>query len=104
MFEHMGIKTSVAVAGFCGGIAALSYLRPASVWHGVGVVTCGLAGAIYWTPVAMHYIELPDSLEHAAAFTLGVTSMVVVSTILSLAEQIKTDPLGVLRKIRGGDR
>lgn len=101
MLESLGIKTSTAVAGFLGGVAAMSYLKPSSVWQGFAIVVCGLAGAIYWTPVASHYLGLHDSLEHAAAFTLGVVSMALVAAILTVADQIKKDPFGFFRQIRG---
>lgn len=104
MFEHLGIKSGTAIAGFFGGVAALSYLKPTSVWQGVAIVLCGLAGAIYWTPVATHYLNLHESLEHAAAFTLGVISMAIVSGLLTMTDQIKRDPFGFFRRFKGGEK
>lgn len=101
MLEHLGIKSSTAVAGFFGGVAALSYLQPSSVWHALSVLVCGLAGAVYWTPVAVHYFALEGGLEHAAAFTIGLASMGIIGAVLGLVEKAKNNPMGLLDAWRG---
>lgn len=104
MFEHIGIKSGTAIAGFFGGVAALSYLKPSSLWQAVSVLACGVGGAIYWTPVTVHYLGLSGDLEYGAAFTLGLISMAMVGAIMSLIDAIKADPWALIDRLRGGGK
>jgi hypothetical protein len=102
MLEPFGIKASTAIAGFFGSVAALSYLRPTDVWNALAIIACGLFGAMYWTPVASHYLGLHESLEHPAAFTIGVVSMTLVSALLSFAEYLRANPGAIISWFRRG--
>lgn len=88
----LGVKTSVMVAGFAGGVVSLSYLRELSRLQMAMAVLAGTVTSGYLTPLAQHWITMPVEAENAVAFLIGLTAMNIVPGFLKLSEIFKRDP------------
>lgn len=99
----LGVKYSVLVAGFAGGVISLAYLKELTRAQMIIAVVAGSASAGYLTPVAIPLlaravgIEASVAFENAAAFLLGLTSMNLIPGVLHLSEIFRRDPAGVVR-------
>lgn len=99
----LGVKYSVLVAGFAGGVISLAYLKELTRAQMVIAVVAGSACAGYLTPVAIPMlaravgIEASTAFENAAAFLLGLTSMNLIPGFLHLSEIFRRDPAGAIR-------
>lgn len=89
---YLGMKTSVMVAGFAGGVVSLSYLRELTCLQMVMAVLAGTVTSGYLTPLAQHWITMPTEAENAVAFLLGLTAMNIVPGFLKLSEIFRRDP------------
>lgn len=89
---YLGMKTSVMVAGFAGGVVSLSYLRELSCLQMGMAVLAGTVTSGYLTPLAQHWITMPTEAENAVAFLIGLTAMNIVPGFLKLSEIFKRDP------------
>jgi len=94
----IGIKLATAAAGFLGAVASLSAIKPLSRTSAFMAVLTGAAVAGYITPVAAHYLTMPEELQNGAAFVLGLTSMHIVPGLLKLGEMFRDNPLAFLRR------
>lgn len=92
----MGVKYASLLAGFAGGIVSLSYLRQLSAWQMSLSVVTGAFLAGYLTPLAQHWIGMPEVVENGVAFLLGLTAMNIVPGFLALSERFRNDPAGML--------
>lgn len=83
LFDLLGIKASVVLAGLSGGILRALSRRSYKVRELVASPICGALAAGYLTTPAVHYLGVvnwplpPDELaaQHAAAFLIGVSAM-----------------------------
>jgi len=110
VIEIPGVKLGIAVAGFAGGVASLSYLRPLSkLQAGVSVLT-GALFATYVTPVVTAQFNLSQTTEHGAAFLLGLCAMNIIPGVLRASEYLRdhagdiTERLLPRRDGKGGDQ
>ena len=99
----LGVKYSVLVAGFAGGVISLAYLKELTRLQMVIAVFAGSASAGYLTPLAIPMIAgavgiAPGAaFENAAAFLLGLTSMNLIPGLIHLSEIFRRDPASALR-------
>lgn len=91
-----GVKYASLLAGFAGGIVSLSYMRQLTAWQMALAVVTGALIAGYLTPIAQHWIGLPEAVENGLAFLLGLTSMNIVPGFMALSEKFKRDPESML--------
>lgn len=92
----LGVKFSVIVAGFLGGVISLTFVRQLTkVQMGVAIST-GTVTTHYLTPLALHYSGAGLELESGIAFLIGVMAMNIIPGFLRLSEAFKTDPRSFL--------
>lgn len=87
-----GIKLSVIVAGFLGGIISLSYVRQLSCTQMATAVCTGTVTTHYLTPLALHYSGVAIDLESGIAFLIGIMAMNIIPGFLRLSDIFKSDP------------
>lgn len=83
LFDALGIKMSVVLAGLSGGILRALSRRSYKVRELVASPICGALAAGYLTSPVVHYLGVvnwplpPDEIaaQHAAAFLIGVSAM-----------------------------
>jgi len=83
-----GIKYGTLLFAFLGSAASLSYAKEMTKVQAAASVAVGIAVAVGTSPLVMYYSSLPDPLERAVAFVLGLFAMRVVPTVLARAEAI----------------
>ncbi len=84
-----GIKYATLMAGFLGSVISLSYTKELTRFQmGCGVMS-GTIVAVYAAPLALHYINVPDTLERAIAFFTGLAAMRGVPALLNLVDRLK---------------
>ena len=84
--EQFGIKLSVIIAGFVGGIVSLTYETKISAIRAVLLITSGASVAAYLQPAIQHWMNFPPQLANALGFVLGLSSMKVVQFITHYTE------------------
>lgn len=81
-FEQIGLKISLIMAGFVGGIVSLIRFKDmTSITITIKVMSIftGMASAVYGTPLICHFIETQsEELERGIAFALGIFGMELV--------------------------
>jgi hypothetical protein len=87
-----GVELTLLVAGFAGSVVTLSYIRELKKSQAVMAVLTGALCAAYLTPVAMHYLSIPEELKYGAGFLIGVVSMHLIPLILAVAERYRNKP------------
>jgi hypothetical protein len=94
---YFGVKYATLLAGFAGGVVSLSYMRELSRLQMVLAVVTGALLAGYLTPLAQHWISMPNEVENGVAFLLGLTAMNIVPGFLRLAERFKNNPEDIFK-------
>ena len=84
-----GIKYGVLIFSFLGAAVSLSYAKEMTRGQAVTAILTGTAVAVMAAPVALHYLELPDSLERAVAFFAGLGAMRAISVFFSLIDRLR---------------
>lgn len=84
-FTGLGIKISLAVAGFCGGLVSLAFLEGLTRKQAVLAVLVGCFTAIYGTPAIMLWFNVNPQLENATAFLAGLTAMNIIPLVKKAA-------------------
>lgn len=92
----LGIKFSVIIAGFLGGVISLTFVRQLTKTQMAAAVSTGTVTTHYLTPLAVHYTGLGLDLESGVAFLIGIMSMNIVPGLLRLSEAFKADPRSFL--------
>lgn len=87
-----GLKFSVILAGFLGGVLSLSFVRELSKSQMVIAVCTGTVTTHYLTPLALHYTGLTLDLESGVAFLIGIMAMNIIPGFIRLSELFKADP------------
>jgi hypothetical protein len=95
---YLGVKFASLLAGFAGGVVSLSYLRQLTPLQMALAVLAGTFMAGYLTPLAQHWIGMPDEVENGVAFLLGMTAMNLVPGFLRLSERFLEDPEAMLKR------
>lgn len=93
-FNEYGLKTSVLVAGFAGGILRALSHKKSSLKETIASPICGALAAGYLTGPIVHYLQVmnfplpPDDGTdvglHASAFVVGVCGMWVSDAIFQV--------------------
>ena len=102
VFDFLGIKASVVLAGLSGGILRALSRRSYKARELVASPICGALAAGYLTTPAVHYLGVvnwplpPDQLaaQHAAAFLIGVSAMWISDALFEV----------VARRLRRGGK
>lgn len=93
-----GVKVGIAVAGFAGGVASLSYLKPLSKTLAFASVITGALFATYVTPLFTDWFKLGPAAEHGSAFLLGLTAMNLIPLALGVSAYLRDHPGEIARK------
>lgn len=101
MLEIPGVKLGLTVAGFAGGVASLSYLRPLSKLQATISVLTGALFATYVTPVVTQQFGLQQPAEHGAAFVLGLCSMNIIPGVLKASEYLRDHAGDLVERVIG---
>lgn len=84
--QQFGIKLSVLLAGFIGGVVSLTYETKITFYRALLLIISGAAVAAYLQPLAEHWMNLPENLSTALGFVLGLVSMKVIHFIMQYTE------------------
>lgn len=93
-FSEYGLKTSVLLAGFAGGILRALSRKKSSMKETIASPICGALAAGYLTGPIVHYLRIvnfplpPDDGTnvglHAAAFVVGVCGMWISDALFEM--------------------
>ncbi|MEN5300251.1 hypothetical protein ABE530_18205 [Brucella sp. TWI559] len=93
-FSEYGLKTSVLLAGFAGGILRALSRKKSSMKETIASPICGALAAGYLTGPIVHYLRVvnfplpPDDGTnvglHAAAFVVGVCGMWISDALFEM--------------------
>lgn len=84
-----GIKYGVIIFAFLGAAVSLSYAKEMTRGQAVTAMLTGTAVAVMAAPVALHYLDLPPSLERAVAFFAGLAAMRAVPVFFTLIDRLR---------------
>lgn len=84
-----GIKYGTLIFAFLGAAVSLSYAKELTRPQAVTAVLTGTAVAVMATPMALHYLDLPASLERAVAFFAGLAAMRAVPVLFDLIDRLR---------------
>lgn len=104
-----GLNPHHAVAGFGGALAALPFLKPATLLMASGMLVAGLATAMYMTPAVSEFMHssgiinapLTGRSELGLAFLVGLTAMISIPTTLEAVTWIKTNIARIMERVTG---
>lgn len=103
--SDLGVEIGVALAGFWGAVASLSFIPQLKPYQAIGIVLVGTVTAMYLTPLVVPHLPVwvgdSESLKRGVAFVLGVTGMSIVGGIVKLGHLFQKDPLKVIRGTKG---
>lgn len=94
----LGIKYGTLIAGTIGGVLSLRYLENLSLPGRLFAIAAGVALAGYGTPALDAWLDLPDSIENAVAFLLGLSAMNLIPGFIKITEQFSSQPFATVRK------
>lgn len=92
----LGLKISTLVAGFAGNVASLASLPVMPRYRMLLSLISGLVCAGYLTPLVMEFSNLPERLDSAVGFLVGMVALSLVTTIIKISD----DPFTYLKKWR----
>ena len=88
LFDLIGVKLSMGIAGFFGGVVSLAFLRNLTRAQCVLAVLVGCFTAAYLTPVLMHFLNLKPGVaeyENGVAFMVGLSAMNLIPVAMKTA-------------------
>ena len=94
----LGIKYGGAVAGFYGTLLYLAHTEELSRKQMLLALFTGIACSIWLPPLVSAYLGLPEPVENALAFLIGLTGMSLIAGILRAGDKFKDNPLGFFHK------
>jgi hypothetical protein len=98
---YFGIKPSVIVAGFLGGVIAMTFVRALTRTQMVVAVMTGTVTTHYLTPMAVYYTGLNTEREDGIAFLIGIMAMNIIPGMLKLSEIFSNDPRSLIPSLKG---
>lgn len=85
-----GVKTATLILGFIGSALSLSYAKELTKLQAATAVATGCISAVCGALMLRYYAKVPDALEAATAFFIGLLAMRLLPVILdTLADNIK---------------
>jgi Kef-type K+ transport system membrane component KefB len=84
-----GIKYGVLIAGFVGAALSLSYAKEMTRTQALTAITVGTVVSVMATPLALHYLALPEEFDRAIAFFTGLAAMRAVPVLFSLIDRLR---------------
>lgn len=85
-----GIKYATLIFGFVGAAVSLSYAKEMTRTQALTALVTGPAVAVAATPLLLHYLGMPDTLERAVAFFAGLAAMRAVPVFFSLIDRVRS--------------
>lgn len=73
--EQFGVKLPALVAGFIGGIVALTFEEKVTFSRAMLIIFTGGVTAGYTSSLVEHFYDLPQALSGSIGFFLGLISM-----------------------------
>jgi hypothetical protein len=98
---YFGIKPSVIVAGFLGGVIAMTFVRALTRTQMTVAVITGTITTHYLTPMAVYYSGLNVERQDGIAFLIGVMAMNIIPGMLKLSEMFSNDPRSFIPSLKG---
>lgn len=98
-----GLKLTNLVAGFWGGSVFLYFSPPMVRLLAVVTLTLATFCAAYIAPLFAEYFEMSERSEVGSGFLIGVFALAVIPNLLVTAAALAKDPLGMLKRLRGGE-
>jgi len=101
----VGVKASVVVASFFGGVVS-AMLAGGSIFQRTVTAVVGCVTSIYLTPFAIAYVApyfatvASPQLEHASAFLCGLLGMSISQGLYNLGRAFRRRPLDVIGQVR----
>jgi hypothetical protein len=85
IFGAIGVKVGSAIGGFFGSLVSLRWVQGLTALQIGCAVAAGTGVASYGTPLLVHYVDpkMPDRLEYAVAFFIGMVGLAVVGNFVS---------------------
>lgn len=86
-------KYGIAIAGFCGSILSLSFLKGLTRMQAIAAVATGFGCAYYWTmPLAwwlstQYQMPTDERFLYGTAFTIGLLAMNIIPGVKAAAER-----------------
>lgn len=99
--SYYGIKLSVVIAGFLGGIISLTFVQRLTRFQMATAVGTGTITTHYLTPLAMYYAGVTDQMESGFAFLIGIMAMNIIPGLLKLSQLFRSDPRSFIPGQRG---
>jgi len=84
-----GIKYATIVFAILGTAVSLSYAKEMTRSQVFTAIGAGTLVSVMATPLILHYLGLPDSLERAIAFFAGLAAMRAVPVFFSLIDRLR---------------
>ena len=84
-----GIKYVTLVFAFLGAAVSLSYAKEMTRPQAVTAIATGAAVSVAATPLLLHVLGWPDSLERAIAFFAGLAAMRAVPVFFTLIDRLR---------------
>ncbi|MDQ7020146.1 MAG: hypothetical protein Q9M33_13410 [Robiginitomaculum sp.] len=91
-----GAKISSLVAGFAGAALSLTYIRQLNHRTAAIAQAGGLAAAVFLAPAIITFFHLPEDVEGAVYFLVGLLGLNVLAAIAGLIDIARADPKGML--------
>lgn len=97
--QLFGVRIADLVAGFFGGMIALSYLPTMSRTRMLITISVGVVAAAYGGPALADHFKLTRPLESVASLFLGMTAMQYgVPAVMSFSSMLYQKPEQWLKK------
>jgi hypothetical protein len=84
-----GIRYAPLIFAFLGAAVSLSYAQEMTRTKALTAILVGTVTSVASTPLVLHYLGLPDSLERAVSFLVGLSAMRAVPVIFSLIDRVR---------------
>ncbi|WP_404291586.1 hypothetical protein ACD578_05490 [Microvirga sp. RSM25] len=101
----VGVKASVVVASFFGGVVS-AMLQGGSILQRTVTAVVGCVTSVYLTPFAIAYVSpylttvSTPQLEHASAFMCGLLGMSISQGLYNIGRTFRRRPMDVIGRIK----
>lgn len=98
--EQLGLKLSAFTAGIVGGIVSLTFETKLSFLRALTLILIGGVTAGYSFAAADVYFKLSHQLAGFFGFLIGLISMRLVNTLISVANLIQQNPVVIYSALK----
>jgi len=101
IFDQMGLRLSVVVAGTLGAIATLGMIpKEVGLSGRIVIVVGGAACANYFGPAIAEYFTLGQNMAGATSFIVGAAGMNILGGLFKLSQRFRDRPTLDLDRLR----